>query len=162
MSQPTIPADVVRAVTAGVSRLVAGGLDEQQQNVQLDQLAELYAERTDVRHPFAPLGDTPLHTRAELRQHFAAAPAQTRGVERFEPAGTLIHQTSDPEVVIVEFHYAGSANGQTFDLPCIFVVRVRDGVIVESRDYSDHVAFARAFGRLDDLVTALVHDTSGT
>ncbi|MGH3621774.1 MAG: hypothetical protein ACRDQ5_08285 [Sciscionella sp.] len=40
-----------------MSRLVAGGLDQQQQRDVLDQLAALYAEHTDVRHPFAPLGD---------------------------------------------------------------------------------------------------------
>ncbi|HEY0002920.1 MAG TPA: hypothetical protein VGB74_20870 [Actinoplanes sp.] len=35
------------------------------------------------------------------------------------------------------------------------MVRVRDGEIVESRDYVDHVAGARAFGRLPTLVAAL-------
>jgi ketosteroid isomerase-like protein len=154
------PADVVRAVAAGVSRLVAADLNHEEQEAQLDQLAALYAEDTDVRHPFTPLGDTPLRTRDELRQHFATAPAQTEGVDRFEPVGTVVHQTADPEVVIVEFRYSGSANGRKFDLPCIFVVRVREGVIIESRDYSDHVAFARAFGRLGDLATALAHDAS--
>jgi ketosteroid isomerase-like protein len=150
------PADVARAVAAGVSRLVTGGLDERQRESQLDVLASLYAEHTDVRHPFAPLGDTTLRTRAELREHFAGGPGRTAGVERFEPVHTVVHETGDPEVVISEFRYVGSANGRAFDLPCIFVLRVRDGMIVESRDYSDHVAFARAFGRLDDLAAALV------
>jgi ketosteroid isomerase-like protein len=154
--RPTTPGDVVSAVAAGVSRLVAGGLDQRELDEQLDQLASLYAEQTDVRHPFAPLGDTPLRTRDELRRHFANGPARTEGAERFEPQGMLIHQTADPEVVVVEFNYAGSANGRPFELPCIFVVRVRDGEIVESRDYSDHVSLARAFGRLDELAEALV------
>jgi ketosteroid isomerase-like protein len=142
-------------VAAGVSRLICGGLTEQEKQAQLDQLSNLYAEVTDVRHPFAPLGDTPLRTRAELRQHFAEGPGRAQGVERFEPASAQVHQTADPEVVIFEFSYVGSANGRGFALPCIFVVRVRDGVIVESRDYGDHVGFARAFGRLTELATAL-------
>ncbi|WP_223839922.1 nuclear transport factor 2-like protein [Saccharopolyspora pogona] len=29
-----------------------------------------------------------------------------------------------------------------FAVPCVFVLRVRDGQIVESRDYVDHFAFA--------------------
>jgi ketosteroid isomerase-like protein len=149
------PADVARAVAAGVSRLVAGSLDDQEREAQLDALAALYAEHTDVRHPFAPLGDTPLRTRAELREHFAASSGRTAGVERFEPAHTVVHRTGDPEVVIVEFRYVGSAHGRDFDVPCIFVIRVRDGEIVESRDYGDHVGLARAFGRLDDLAAAL-------
>jgi uncharacterized protein len=151
----TTPADVAQAVAVGVSRLVAGDLNEQQRQAQLDQLAGMYAEHTDVRHPFAPLGDTPLRTRAELREHFAASADRTLGVEKFEPTDTVVHETADPEVVIVEFRYIGSANGRPFDLPCIFVIRVRNGVIIESRDYGHHVALARAFGRLDDLASAL-------
>ncbi|MEV5535432.1 nuclear transport factor 2 family protein [Saccharopolyspora shandongensis] len=120
----------------------------------------MYAEHTDVRHPFAPTGDTPLRTRAELRQHFAEGPARTPGVDRFEPVGH-VHETADPEVVIFEFSYVGSANGRSFTVPCIFVARVRDGVIVESRDYVDHVGMARAFGRLHDLATALAADPGG-
>ncbi|MGW1738430.1 nuclear transport factor 2 family protein [Nocardia sp. NPDC001965] len=154
MPQPSTPADVVRAVAAGVSRLVSGNLTEQQKQAQLDHLAGLYAEQTDVRHPFAPLGDTPLRSRARIRNHFAEGPARTAGVERFEPTGQ-VYETADPEVVVYEFSYVGSANDRPFSIPCIFVVRVRDGRIVESRDYSDHVGFARAFGRLDDLATAL-------
>ncbi|GAA5198654.1 hypothetical protein GCM10023322_72520 [Rugosimonospora acidiphila] len=155
MTEPTTPAEVVRAVAAGVSRLVAGNLDEQERQVQLDRLANLYAEQTDVRHPFSPGGDVPLRTRAELRQHFAHGPGGTQGVERFEPVETGLHQTDDPEVVVFEFGYVGSADGRDFTLPCVFVVRVRDGVIVESRDYADHVAAARAFGRLPELASAL-------
>jgi hypothetical protein len=36
------------------------------------------------------------------------------------------------------------------------VLRVRDGLIVESRDYADHLAFAAATGRLPSLVAAEV------
>ncbi len=91
----------------------------------------------------------------ELRQHFAGSPARIRGVERFEPVGTLVHETADPEVVAVEFRYEGSTQSRSFSLPCIFVVRVRVREIIESRDYSDHVAFAGAFGRLGGLAGAL-------
>lgn len=153
MPQPQTPADVVRAVTAGVSRLVAGDLDSLHRERQLDELAGYYAERTNVRHPFAPLGDTPLHTRGELRDHFAAAP--NRPDIRFELGPMTAHRTADPEVVIVEFSYRGSVADRPFELPCIFVARVRDGMIVESRDYGDHVGFARVFGGLSELTTAL-------
>lgn len=155
-SIPTASADVVHAVAAGVSRLVAGRLTAPEREAQLDQLAALYAEQTDVRHPFAPLGDRPLRSRADLREHFAQADAQTRGAGRFEPVGTIVHTTGDPEVVVVEFAYAVVAGGRHYTIPCIFVVRVRDGQIIESRDYTDHVAMARAFGRLDSLAGALL------
>ncbi|WP_036567826.1 nuclear transport factor 2 family protein [Nocardia sp. BMG51109] len=155
------PADVIRAVTAGVSRLVVGGLDDEERTALLDELAGYYAEETDVRHPFAPLGDTPLRTRVELWEHFAES-ARGGGVAEFGPDDVVVHETRDPEVVIVEFAYRGTADGGSFALPCIFVVRVRAGVIVESRDYADHIGFARAFGRLGDLATALAAEGERT
>jgi ketosteroid isomerase-like protein len=154
MPRSTAPADVVRAVTTGVSRLLTGDLTEQQEQDELDALAGLYADHTDVRHPFAPLGDTPLRTRAELRRHFAGGPGSTTRADRFEAVGE-VHGTADPEVVVYEFSYVGSVGGRAFSVPCIFVTRVRDGVIVESRDYLDHLGMARAFDRLGTLTTAL-------
>jgi len=158
--QPTEPADVVRAVAAGVGRLITSHLTEPEEQAQLDDLAGLYAEQTDVRHPLAPMGDTPLRTRAELRRHFAGGPGPAPKAERFEAVGQ-VHPTADPEVVVYEFSYVGSVNGRSFSVPCIFVTRVRDGVIVESRDYVDHVGMARAFGRLGTLTDALAA-TSGS
>jgi ketosteroid isomerase-like protein len=141
-------------VPRGVSRLIAERLDPHEREALLDELAGLYAERTDVRHPFAPLGDQPLRSRAQLRAHFARAGAGN-AAERFEPVGVTVHRTEDPEVVIAELTYEGSAGGREFAIPAIFVVRVRDGEIVESRDYGDHVGLARAFGRLGELTGAL-------
>lgn len=158
MPVPQSPETVVRAVMDGVSNLVAGDLSPSEREAQLDDLAGLYAENTDVRHPFSPLGDEPLYTRSDLRRHFADGPGGDSGVAAFDPTDVFVHQTSDPEVVIAEFRYAARIDGNdgnTVVLPCIFVVRVRDGVIVESRDYADHVGFARAFGRLGELAEAM-------
>ena len=57
-------------------------------------------------------------------------------------------------MIVAEFDYAGTviATGAAFTVPCVFVLRVRDGLIVESRDYIDHVAMARARGQLEELV----------
>jgi len=147
------PADVVRSVADGVCRLFRRELTPTERDAQLDALAACYAERTDVRHPFAPLGDTVLRTRADLRHHFAQA--RPDGVERHDVTDAHVHRTDDPEVVIFEFHYSGTMNGRDFSLPAIFVVRVRDGEIVESRDYADHVGRARASGGLPALAEAL-------
>jgi uncharacterized protein len=89
-----------------------------------------------------------------VREHFSAGGHPT-GVESYDVVDDHVYVTADPEVVIFEFRYAGVINGRAFTLPCIFVVRVRDGEIVESRDYVDHVAGARAFGRLPALAAAL-------
>ena len=63
--------------------------------------------------------------------------------------------------MVVEFAYAVSAHGREVEVPCVFVVRVRAGVIVTSRDYADHVAMARAVGRLDALAAALLAESEG-
>jgi ketosteroid isomerase-like protein/uncharacterized glyoxalase superfamily protein PhnB len=148
------PEDTVRAVAAGVCRLVRGGLTAAEEAAQIDELAACYAEQTDVRHPLHPLGDTPLLSRAAVREHFAAGGPPV-GVERYDVIDDHVFVTPDPEVVIFEFRYAGVVGGRAFTLPCVFVVRVRDGEIVESRDYADHVGGARAFGRLRALAAAL-------
>ncbi|RSM76685.1 hypothetical protein DL991_25150 [Amycolatopsis sp. WAC 01375] len=68
----------------------------------------------------------------------------------------MIHETLDPEVVIGEFDYQGTASDSAeFRVTTIFVLRVRDGLIVESRDYADHLAISAATGRLDDLFARL-------
>jgi ketosteroid isomerase-like protein len=148
------PEETVRAVAAGVCRLMRGGLTAAEEAAQIDELAACYAERTNVRHPLRPVGDTPLRSRAAVREHFSAG-GQPTGVERYDVVDDHVYATPDPEVVIFEFQYAGVIDGRDFTMPCIFVVRVRDGEIVESRDYVDHVAGARAFGRLPALTAAL-------
>lgn len=133
-------------------RLVHGVADR-----ELDALPALYAEQTDVRHPMSPYGDQPLLSRDALREHFGVAGPRVAGVVRFQPDAIRIHQTQDPEVIVAEFDYAGTviATGEPFRAPCVFVLRVRDGLIVESRDYIDHVAMARARGQLDQLIAVL-------
>lgn len=122
-----------------------------------DALPALYAEQTDVRHPMNPYGDRPLLSRDALSEHFGVnAPRVVESI-RFRPENIRVHQTADPEVVVAEFEYAGTvlATGEPFRAPAIFVLRVRDGLIVESRDYIDHVAMARARGQVDQLVAKL-------
>ena len=66
----------------------------------------------------------------------------------------VIHETTDPEVIVAEFEYQGTAadTGEPYALPAIFVLRVRNGEIVSSRDYHDHLASARVSGRLDQAL----------
>jgi uncharacterized protein len=117
-----------------------------------DELPALYAEETDVVHPFHPLRAPALRTRDELREHFRPAGAGPRLHRR--AANITIHETADPEVIIAEFEYQGTVadTGEPFVLPGIFVLRVRDGEIVSSRDYLDHFTSARIRGQLDGLV----------
>jgi uncharacterized protein len=88
--------------------------------------------------------------REALREHFAED--ARLGLE-MAVRDAVVHETTDPEVLIGEFAYEGRvlATGRRFRIPDVFVLRVRDGLIVESRDYADHVAFAAAAGDLDAL-----------
>lgn len=124
-----------------------------------EELPELYAERTDVVHPFDPLRAPALRTREELREHFAPTDTGRRLIRR--PANITIHETTDPEVIVAEFEYQGTVaeTGEEFALPGIFVMRVRDGRIVSSRDYFDHLGAARVRGGLDALLEALRGDS---
>jgi ketosteroid isomerase-like protein len=66
-----------------------------------------------------------------------------------------LHTTADPDVVIAEFRYEGSIDQRPLNTRCIFVVRVVDGLIVESRDYIDHMASARAYGVLPEVLARM-------
>jgi uncharacterized protein len=142
MAQPRSPREVFLALVNGIAEGNLAGLPE------------LYAEHIDVVHPFDPLHGAPLRSRQELRdrmERLAAAPRPRRTV-----GNVTIHETTDPEVIVAEFEYQGTTEtGQPYALPAIFVMRVRDGEIVSSRDYHDHLASARAAGRLSELFAAI-------
>lgn len=113
------------------------------------EIAALYAEQTDVAHPFDPERAPALRTRDELREHFTLGQQIRGGFDR-KAVDILVHETTDPEVIIGEFAYEGTNTdtGEHVRVPAIFVMRVRDGLIVESRDYADHLAAVRAGGAL--------------
>jgi ketosteroid isomerase-like protein len=108
------------------------------------ELADLYADVCDVVHPFDPERAPALRSREELRAHFALF-ADGPKLERM-PVDVRVHETADPEVVVGEFAYDCLLveSGVRYRVPCVFIMRVRDGLIVESRDYIDHMAHARA------------------
>jgi uncharacterized protein len=132
MPDPASPAAVF-------DQLVRGVCDR-----RWDELPGLYAEQTYVVHPHDPRRSTPLTTRQQLADHFRRSGAAL-GEVRFEPAAITVHQTADPEVIVGEFEYRGVIPGsmEPFAARNVFVIRVRDGQIIESRDYVDHGEIAR-------------------
>ncbi len=102
-----------------------------------DELPELYAPDAAVEHPLGPEPLRILHGRDDLREHFTAL--QHLGLQ-LHASDVLLHPTRDPEVIIAEFMYqgtmgAGTATQQPVRRRNIFVITVRDGLIVNSRDY---------------------------
>jgi uncharacterized protein len=143
MAQPLSPSEVFLALVNGVAE------------GRWEELPDLYAEQTDVVHPFDPFRSPALRTREEIREHFTVGGTGPR--RRRRAVNITIHQTTDPEVIVAEFEYQGTADGtgEPIAVPGIFVLRVRDGEIVSSRDYFDHLAAARARGKLGELIAAV-------
>lgn len=149
MAQPRSPREVFLALVNGITE------------GRWDELPSLYADQTDVVHPFDPLRAPALRTRDEIREHFTprehATPTDREPGRRRRAANITIHETTDPEVIVAEFEYQGTAagTGEPYVLPAIFVLRVRNGEIVSSRDYFDHLAAAQSRGQLAELVAAV-------
>jgi uncharacterized protein len=151
MAQPSSPSEVFLALVNGVAE------------GRWEELPSLYAEQTDVVHPFDPLRAPALRTRDQLREHFTRPRSGTGPEPRRRAANITIHQTTDPEVIVAEFEYQGTSDdtGEPYALPGIFVLRVRDGEIVSSRDYFDHLTAAQTRGQLDQLIAAVREQAAG-
>lgn len=89
-----------------------------------------------IEWPYRPPGSPArLQGRAEIRRHLAAV---AKGFIRFdEYHNVVVHETTDPEVVIVEYDAHGTvlATGAPFDQTVIAVFRVHDGQVQSYRDY---------------------------
>ncbi|MFF1873052.1 nuclear transport factor 2 family protein [Streptomyces sp. CB03911] len=122
------------------------------------ELAELYAEDAVVETVFQPVGPRRFEGRAVLRARFAEVSAHSP--LELAAENVVVRETDDPEVVVAEWDYRvhHRVSGRTFEAANIQVLRVRDGLIVHSRDYHDHVALAVAGGNLPQLVAALEGD----
>ena len=80
--------------------------------------------------------------------------ARARRLRRFEREMAICARLHHPN--IVRFIDSGiSDTGEPFAVPGIFVLRVRNGEIVSSRDYFDHLTAAQVRGRLDALIAAV-------
>ncbi len=124
-----------------LERLVAGVAER-----RWSTLPDLYAEDAVVDHPFGLPEPTRFEGRAALAAHFDRAAGLPL---RMRAENLVVHRAEDPEVVFAEFDYVGenTETGAAFRAGNIFFLRVRDGQIVESRDYSDHARLGAALGR---------------
>jgi ketosteroid isomerase-like protein len=122
MSSPDRPQDVFHRLIEGVAAR------------KWSELPDLYGEDAVVLHPFAIDASARLVGREQLREHFARMAAIDLEMRAHD---VIVHTTGDPEVVVAEFAYHGRVgkDGRQFKLPAVFVLRVRGGRIVESRDY---------------------------
>ena len=121
------------------------------------EMADLYAEHVVIEMPFAPpsLAPSRIETgRDELRARFRAGRA-ARVYSRTERV--VVHETADPEVIILEYDLHGELRPARtpFVQSFVLVMTVRDGVITRSRDYTNPITGARLLGRVPELVAEL-------
>nr|WSX72545.1 nuclear transport factor 2 family protein [Streptomyces sp. NBC_00899]WSX81386.1 nuclear transport factor 2 family protein [Streptomyces sp. NBC_00899] len=125
----------------------------------VDDLPDLYGEVTDVRHPMATPESEPLTSRRTLKEHFTVPPEARESLPKRRVVDVVVHETADPEVIVAEFAYEFTLpDDSSSKVPCVFVMRVRDGRIIESRDYIDPIRTYTARGGLDLLMAALQQD----
>jgi ketosteroid isomerase-like protein len=117
-----------------------------------DELADLYAEDAVIEIPFAPPG---IQRTSQGREVFRARFKSAERMWQIEGTDHVsIHQSVDPEVVVVEFTLRRRLreSGKQVSSLYIVVMTIRDGLIRHSRDYADIIAGARALGRLHELI----------
>jgi ketosteroid isomerase-like protein len=107
-----------------------------------DGFADLFAPDAFLEFPFscAAVGlPACLEGREQIRRHLHAVMAGSMEAGRriLGYDAVVLHETTDPEVIIVEFDLQGDVprTGQSYQLPYVQVFRIRDGQILSMRDY---------------------------
>ena len=108
-----------------------------------ETFVSLIAPDGSIEWPYRPAGiPGRIEGREQIREFLNA---QAKGLVRFdEYRNTVIHETIDPEVVIVEYdaHGTVAATGAPFHQTIIAVLRIRDGLVVSYRDYLNPLVLA--------------------
>jgi uncharacterized protein len=155
MPDPSSIADASREVLARYHRAM--------HDARADDLADLYA--VDAVHEFPllfPGMPKRLVGREQIRETYSAAWAAASRVTTLEEIrNVVVHQTTDPEVMVVEQEVAGtvSTTGRRIDAFGVLVMRIHDGLLIHVRDYLDALTINHALGRLPAIVADLGSQT---
>lgn len=108
-----------------------------------DAFVSLIAPDGYLEWPYRPAGFPARSAGREQIREFLTA--QVSGLVRLEEyRNTVIHETTDPEVVIVEYDAYGTVlpTGAPLHQSIIAVLRIRDGLVVSYRDYLNPLVLA--------------------
>lgn len=111
---------------------------------------DLLAEDAVIETPFSPRSRP---NRFDSKADFLAFAERTRGELPFrfeECRNVVVHETTDPEKIVVEYELAGIVlpTGQAASAAFIGVLRVRDGRVVLWREYQNTLAITEILGGL--------------
>ena len=97
--------------------------------------------------PYRPPGvPARVSGRAEIRRHLGRVAGGIVAID--EHRDVVLHESTDPEVVIVEYEARGAVvpTGAPFEQSVIAVFRIRDGQVLSYRDYINPLPLMEAYG----------------
>ncbi|MET8259638.1 nuclear transport factor 2 family protein [Micromonospora sp. NPDC005205] len=111
--------------------------------------ADSLADDVVLETPFAAPGrPTRIEGKQQVLEHTQAGRAMFP--VRFDDCrNVLLHETADPEVIVVEYELVGThtVTGLTASAPFIGVLRTRGGKLAHWREYQHTLAIAQAVGQ---------------
>ncbi|MFF5173951.1 nuclear transport factor 2 family protein [Micromonospora sp. NPDC000089] len=114
-----------------------------------EAFVNLFASDGYIEWPYRPAGVAGrVEGRDQIREFLTA---QANGLVTFhEYRDMVIHETIDPEVVIVEYEAHGTVipTGAPLHQTIIAVLRIRDGLVVAYRDYLNPLVLAEILASL--------------
>lgn len=120
-------------------------------DADMSGFTDLFAEDALFEYPFGyPGAPDELRGRETIRAHLVESRRDLRSLIEIDEFATVVHDTVDPDVVIVESEVVGTirSTGQAFRFPSgVGVITVRDGLITRYRDYTNMLGAAAATGR---------------
>lgn len=120
---------------------------------------DLFAEDGLFEYPFGfPGTPSEIHGREAIRTHLVESRRGVKLLVEVKEFNSVVHDTTDPAVVIVEWDLAGTtlSTGEPFHFSSgVGVITVHDGEITHYRDYTNPLGAAKATGRLAELAASL-------
>lgn len=128
-------------------------------HADMSGFTDLFAEDALFEYPFGHPGwPNELRGREEIRAHLVESRRDVRSLIEIAEFNTVVHDTTDPDVVVVESEVVGTtlSTGQPFRFPSgVGVITVSNGQIVRYRDYTNAIGAAQATGRQVTLAESL-------
>ena len=134
---------------AATSREVVEQVLRASREQDTETFVSLIAPDGYIEWPYRPAGiPGRIEGREQIREFLTV---QANGLVRFdEYRNTVIHETTDPEVVIVEYDVHGTVipTGAPLRQTIIAVLRIRDGLVVSYRDYLNPLVLAETLASI--------------
>jgi uncharacterized protein len=139
----------------GTSREIVDRLLLAAREPDIETVVGLMAPDGYIEWPYRPPGvPAQLRGHTEIRRHLTEV---ANGFIRLsEYRNEVVHETTDPEVIIVEYDAHGTVvpTGAPFEQSVIAVFRVRDGRVLSYRDYINPLPLIEALAGVTDATTA--------